>query len=84
MLVRAKTNNEKQIKLCDEAVFADLESKKNIFTILKRELNLDNSMYQVWFQPIYSISEKKFTHCEALSRLVDTEIGNVPPSDFIG
>ena len=83
MLVKAKTNNAKQISLCDEAVFADLESKKNIFTILKRELNPDSSMYQVWFQPIYSISEKKFTHCEALSRLVDTEIGNVPPSEFI-
>lgn len=83
MLLKAKSNNKKEITLCDEAVFTDLQSKKSIFNILKRELNPDSSQYQVWFQPIYSLKEKKFTHCEALSRLINTEIGNVSPADFI-
>ena len=38
---------------------------------------------QVWFQPIWNIHEQRFTTAEALSRLIDPELGNIPPSEFI-
>ena len=40
-------------------------------------------MFQVWFQPIYSIKEKKFVYMEALSRLKNTELGDISPAEFV-
>ncbi len=39
--------------------------------------------FQVYYQPIYSIEQKKFVSAEALLRLIDDEYGFVPPDLFI-
>lgn len=83
LLNKAKVNQSKELLLCDESVLVDMERKRYIYKILKRELNVDSEMFQVWFQPIYSIKEKKFTYMEALSRLQNTEIGDIPPQEFV-
>lgn len=44
---------------------------------------IDESSFQVYFQPIYSLSEKRYTKMEALVRLIDENIGFVPPDEFI-
>lgn len=44
---------------------------------------LDNGNLKVYYQPIYSVAEKRFTSAEALLRLIDDERGFVPPDLFI-
>ena len=83
MLVRAKTSQLKNLQICDESVFVDRERKRYIYRILKRELTLESEQFQVWFQPIYSINNKKFEYMEALSRLKNTELGDIPPQEFV-
>ena len=83
MLVRAKTSQLKALQVCDESVFADRERKRCIYRILKRELTLESDQFQVWFQPIYSIEGKQFEYMEALSRLRGTELGDIPPQEFV-
>lgn len=44
---------------------------------------LDRGNLKVYYQPIYSVAEKRFTSAEALLRLIDDERGFVPPDLFI-
>lgn len=44
---------------------------------------LDKGNLKVYYQPIYSVAEKRFTSAEALLRLIDDERGFVPPDLFI-
>ena len=83
MLVKAKASQLKNLQICDESVFVDRERKRYIYRILKRELNLESQQFQVWYQPIYSISGKQFEYMEALSRLRGTELGDIPPQEFV-
>lgn len=83
MLGKAKVNQLKTLQVCDESVFADRERKRCIYKILKRELTLESEQFQVWFQPIYSIDNKKFEYMEALARLRNTELGDIPPQEFV-
>ena len=83
MLVKAKTSQLKKMQVCDESVFVDRERKRYIYRILKRELTLESEQFQVWFQPIYSIEERHFEYMEALSRLIGTELGDIPPQEFV-
>lgn len=39
--------------------------------------------FEVYYQPIYSVKEKRFTSAEALLRLYDEEYGFIPPDTFI-
>ena len=83
MISTSRIHSDHNMRICDESVLLNIERKRFIFKILKRELNVDSSKYQVWFQPIYSIENGKFMHMEALSRLKDTEIGDIPPQEFV-
>lgn len=47
------------------------------------ERALDNNSFKVYYQPIYSVKEKRFTTAEALIRLIDDIHGFVPPDIFI-
>ena len=45
---------------------------------------IKNNTIEMYYQPIYSLAEKKFTNAEALVRLCDTEtIGYISPEEFI-
>lgn len=44
---------------------------------------ITNSSFQVYYQPIYSLTEKRYTKMEALVRLIDEHIGFIPPDEFI-
>lgn len=59
----------------------DFEIKNNINQIIKNAL--ENRSFQVYYQPIYSISEKKFVSAEALLRLFDKEHGFISPEILI-
>ena len=83
MLSRAKAAQLRKLQICDESIFVDRERKRYIYRILKRELTLESEQFQVWFQPIYSIENKNFEYMEALSRLRGTELGDIPPQEFV-
>ena len=83
ILVKAKSSQLRKMQLCDDSVLVERDRKRYIYRILKRELELESEQFQVWFQPIYSIEKKHFTYMEALSRLQNTELGNISPSEFV-
>ncbi len=45
---------------------------------------LKNDWVEVYYQPIYSTKDKKFTSAEALCRIFTEEGTMIPPNDFIG
>ncbi len=53
-----------------------------IYKLLQNAIKSDG--IEMYYQPIYSIKEKRFTNCEALVRLKDTtSLGFVSPEEFI-
>ncbi|MBQ9983804.1 MAG: EAL domain-containing protein [Lachnospiraceae bacterium] len=44
---------------------------------------LREQTFQVFYQPIYSVEEKRYTAAEALIRMPNTEIGFIGPDEFI-
>ncbi len=78
----------KKLKYTGEPIYAsDLFNQKNfsltneIDDIIDRALEKGN--LRIYYQPIYSIEEKRFTSAEALLRLIDDVHGFVPPDIFI-
>ncbi len=53
-----------------------------VYKLLQNAIRSDG--VEMYYQPIYSIEEKRFTNCEALVRLKDTTtLGFVSPEEFI-
>ena len=44
---------------------------------------LEQDLFQVWYQPVYSVERKCFVALEALSRLQHPKLGWIPPELFI-
>ncbi len=59
----------------------EFKIKNELDEIVVRALN-DNHL-QMYYQPIYSVKEKKFTSAEALIRLNDPKYGFISPAIFI-
>ena len=58
-----------------------VEHDKKIDSIVKRAL--DDGLLEVYYQPIYSPKEGKFSSCEALLRLKDPHLGFISPAVFM-
>lgn len=58
-----------------------MERDNRIIALVKGDVRKNG--FQVFYQPVYSIKDNKFTKCEALLRLYDKELGWVSPADFI-
>ncbi len=54
---------------------------RNMDSIIENALS--NHLFQVYYQPIYSIKEKRFNSAEALIRLIDEKYGFISPEIFI-
>lgn len=61
---------------------ADLRRDHDLISLLKQALKADN-LFELFFQPIYSIEQKTVSHYEVLLRLTDTSGETVYPGDFI-
>lgn len=67
------------------------EAKKDILEVKKREskiliiLNkaIENNDFDIVYQPIYSLKERKYKSAEALLRLKANDLGVISPSEFI-
>jgi len=79
----AETNNTNRNRI----VYASID----ILNKRRRESDIINAIqnainrrsFQVFYQPIYSLKEKKYTRMEALVRLFDESLGFVSPEEFI-
>ena len=60
---------------------ASLKRKLAVEDALRRAL--DRGSLQIWYQPIWSSDSGTFVAAEALSRLIDDELGFIPPDEFI-
>lgn len=72
----------------NEILYLDKARNRRLFgpyieieEILKRAL--ENNKVDVFYQPIYSTTEKRINSCEALLRLNDEEFGFISPEIFI-
>ena len=64
-----------------QALYNDFVYEREIERFLPEAVEKD--LFEVWFQPIYSVKEKRFVALEALSRLKHPELGWVSPELFI-
>lgn len=81
--VRASSSESKNIVLR----VGDMNIEKHNREMKIRQMleeAVDNDGFEVFYQPIYSLSEEKFVSAEALVRLKDQSIGYVSPEEFIG
>ncbi|HEY5555518.1 putative bifunctional diguanylate cyclase/phosphodiesterase [Acetobacterium sp.] len=77
----SKTSGKgKDVFFCAEMA-ENIERKSHIIDLMKRGLNQD--IFQVFYQPIYSVECKRFIATEALLRLSDSELGVISPDEFI-
>ena len=58
-----------------------LKRKLAVYDALRRAL--DKGSLQVWYQPIWSSESGAIVAAEALSRLIDDQLGFIPPDEFI-
>lgn len=67
--------------LYDTAVVKSIIEKTNMIRQIKDAI--DNRMFQIYYQPMYSTKDGAFTQAEALVRMKDGEGGLIPPYKFI-
>lgn len=69
--------------------FSDNEQSRQTFRYEKeveRYLNtaMEQDLFQLYFQPVWSLESDRYVSLEALSRLKHPELGMIPPDIFIG
>lgn len=82
-------NNYRQtIKLDEEYIkYSDVKNNKELILQNNLEKIIDTGLkeneFVVFYQPIYSVKDKKFKTAEALVRLNSKKYGFIPPNSFI-
>ncbi|WP_026507922.1 EAL domain-containing protein [Butyrivibrio sp. MC2013] len=81
--------NEKADKLTigTATLYTNKETFEEVRTYFDRESAVNKaireSSVEVYYQPLYSVSQQRFISVEALARLGDKDIGPIAPDDFI-
>lgn len=83
LLLKLKNKDSEFFVACSDTYVSQIEREKLILNILKRELRLDSDQFQIFFQPIYSVKTGKLLYAEVLSRLLNTEVGDILPCEFV-
>lgn len=78
-ICEATANTDEEIVLQD--VYKKAHRETQINHIIDKAIA--NEGFDVHFQPIYSVGEKRCTMAEALVRLFDTELGFIPPMEIV-
>lgn len=77
-----ETDSAKGNFICvDDRVMREIEKSLDIENAVKNAI--ENRSFEVVYQPIYSVSERRTTGAEALVRLYDEKLGSIPPDVFI-
>lgn len=81
LLDRAKHNTKQQLFETDIELIEEYRRKSEVILAIHRAI--ENRSLQVYYQPIYSLKEKRIISLEALVRMIDEKLGFVPPDEFI-
>lgn len=78
----AKRDGEnRHVCYCTPELLEKSKRRHRIETLL--EQNLEQDGFEVYYQPIFSVEDKSFLKAEALLRMRDPALGNIPPGEFI-
>ena len=81
-LIDKKTISLKnQINYIDKSTIDKIEEAKKMATVLQNAI--DNDLIEVYYQPIFSKKDNRFTAAEALIRIKDDDGNIIYPSSFI-
>ncbi len=80
-LERAKTSGSMQPVFCDREIIESVRRKHMLEERMYNALQTDD--FEVYYQPLYSIGEDRFTELEALLRLRDDNGQFISPEEFI-
>lgn len=80
-LLLAKSQKPNTIVYGNEDILARKHREDAIESALS--FALAHQSFQIYYQPIYSVKEKRYTGAEALLRLFDSNLGSVSPDEFI-
>lgn len=80
MNIYGKKNKRNQCIICNDEFKIKMHRRLRIASILN-EVVQERKMY-VEYQPILDVQANAFTRAEALFRMIDDELGNVPPVEF--
>ena len=81
MMEQAKLKGTNTLVVADEKIKQEFARQCMVEKAIRRTLS-ENGI-DVYFQPIYSVREQKLVAAEALARMKDEELGNIPPNEFI-
>lgn len=73
--------NQKGNHLITEQMLSALKRQKIVEAALEKAL--EERRILAYYQPIFSTAENRVVGAEALARLIDPEIGSIPPDEFI-
>jgi diguanylate cyclase (GGDEF)-like protein len=77
----SKKNGKGKTIFSDKETIKKMTRKIKIIDLMKKGLTQD--IFEVYYQPVYSVKKNRFTTAEALLRLSDSELGAVSPVEFI-
>ncbi|MGN0169533.1 MAG: EAL domain-containing protein [Lachnospiraceae bacterium] len=80
-LVTAAQNAEWVVWDADDT--ENTEGRRESYVIQAMKLALESNSFEVYYQPIYSVREKRYIRAEALVRLHDEQLGQISPNEFI-
>lgn len=66
---------------CTPEMMAKVDRRNEIHEVLKERL--EQNGFEVFLQPIYSLSKERFVLAESLLRLRNTKLGDLRPDEFI-
>lgn len=78
---RAKTSGSMQPVFCDREIIERVRRKHMLDE--RMHAALQNDEFEVYYQPLYSIEEDRFTEVEALVRLKEEDGRFISPEEFI-
>lgn len=80
-LNEAVAEKERRVVYANEDILKKKRRETQILHLMKKALH--EKSFEVYYQPIFSVKEKRYTAAEALIRMPQTEIGFISPEEFI-
>lgn len=80
-IVNSYSENRRDNFSFTEEMIENVKRQRDVEKAIKRAMA--ENRFEVYFQPIYSVKTGKIEGAEALARLKDPDIGNIPPVEFI-
>ncbi len=81
LLECAKTKGTGALIMADEGLKEEYRRLNRVEQAISEAIEKDG--LEVYYQPIYSMKDKKLVAAEALARLHDEALGNISPAEFI-